>query len=745
MDLFNPNPDEFKGPLAYRMRPRTLDEFLGQDHILGPGRLLRRSIQADQLSSLIFFGPPGTGKTTLAMIIANTTKSKFHSINAVLAGVKDIREAIKEALAEKRLSGRRYILFIDEVHRFNKAQQDALLPHVENGTLTLIGATTENPYFEVNKALISRSRIFQLYSLNQDSLLELARIALSDKDRGYGSLNVVLDQDALEHLVNVANGDARSVLNALELAVETTEKQDGEIHIRLPDAEESIQQKAVLYDKDGDAHYDTISAFIKSVRGSDPDAALFWMAKMIYAGEDPRFIFRRLIILASEDIGLADPHALDVVMNASRAFDYVGMPEGRYHLAQACLYLSTAAKSNSTMAIFDALRAVEKSEEEEVPNHLKDASRDGEGLGHGQGYLYPHAYRDHWVAQQYLPRFLQGKIFYTPGKCGYEKQIAGSVQERRELQFAALKQQEGFDWQLTPTKQTRPEDFWLRRSMENISEMLGQVREELFAFSSHNSERLTLDLSGDLGFLTWAACVRFANGGVWSCCQTEDSCQQMEHWAEHFAYMVRPVFLHMPWEAWKSDSFTEKGAPFCFDMLTGYNLFSPANQAPVLKALKQLVKHNVGEKCILSLGQIHTGLTQTLSGLLKQITQQSYTTHLSKSLLKKIAASEKEQIDTRTSFNPSNDFFEAIQAFWPFHCKQYQKIFYFERVISRPKILSWFEKKPEAPFRFLESNLTEEELQAIKTFLLQTLPGRPVAWQQGFSFLKSVAESKEDT
>ena len=435
MDLFDTNREAVlsrAAPLANRMRPRTLDEYIGQEHIIGPGRLLRRAIQIDQLSSVIFYGPPGTGKTTLARIIANTTKANFISINAVLAGVKEIREAIDDAQKALAHYQKRTTLFVDEVHRFNKSQQDALLPHVENGTLTLIGATTENPYFEVNKALVSRSRIFQLTVLTEDDLKAIAMQALSDKERGYGDKNVVIDGDALNHLVRTANGDARGVLNALELAVETTAEDGGAIRITRAIAEESIQQRAVLYDRDGDAHYDTISAFIKSLRGSDPDAALYWMAKMVYAGEDPRFIFRRMLIFACEDVGMADPNALTVVANAARAFDYVGMPEGRFHLSHACIYCATAPKSNSSMAFFDALNTVAQSASDDVPNHLRDASRDSKGLGHGKGYLYPHAYRDHWVAQQYLPDHLKGQVFYVPGEIGYERHVKERIERYRK-------------------------------------------------------------------------------------------------------------------------------------------------------------------------------------------------------------------------------------------------------------------------------------------------------------------------
>jgi putative ATPase len=419
-------------PLADRLRPRTLDEFAGQAHVLGPGTLLRRAVEADRVRSLILFGPPGTGKTTLARIIANTTSRHFASLNAVLAGVKDIREQVAGAQERQRLHGQRTILFVDEVHRFNKSQQDALLPHVENGTVTFIGATTENPYFEVNKALVSRSRIFELHSLTDDDLRQVARRALADAERGYGEKTVVLDDDALDHLVGVANGDARSLLGALELAVETTPPDgDGAIHVTLRVAEDSIQQRAVLYDKDGDAHYDTVSAFIKSMRGSDPDAALYWMARMIYAGEDPRFVLRRMLIFACEDVGLADPNAIRQAVACQRAFEVVGMPEGRFMLGQLCVYLATAPKSNSGFAFFSALAHVEKERAEEPPNHLKDGSRDKQGLGHGKGYQYPHAFRDHYVPEQYLPSGMQGTYFYEPSGQGYEARLRVRLDELR--------------------------------------------------------------------------------------------------------------------------------------------------------------------------------------------------------------------------------------------------------------------------------------------------------------------------
>jgi putative ATPase len=435
MDLFEYSRKdqlEKEAPLAVRMRPRTLEEYVGQEHIVGPGKLLRRAIEADRLGSIILWGPPGTGKTSLASVIANSTESHFEAVSAVTAGVKELRQIIAAAKNRRVMRDQRTILLVDEIHHFTKTQQDALLPHVEQGLITLIGITTENPYFEVIGALVSRSRIFQLEPLSDEEVTLIMERALSDSERGLGTKKVNLNEEALAHLVRVAGGDARIALNALELAVDTTEpSSDGVIRVTLEIAEDSIQRRALLYDKDGDAHYDTVSAFIKSLRGSDPDAALYWLAKMIYAGEDPRFIVRRMIIFASEDIGNADPQALTVATSAAQALEWVGLPEAQFNLAQAAIYLATAPKSNSAGAYFKALADVEEEGIVEVPDHLKDSSRDGKALGHGEDYKYPHQYPGHFVRQQYLPDRLQGRRYYEPSDQGFEKKIRERLEKWR--------------------------------------------------------------------------------------------------------------------------------------------------------------------------------------------------------------------------------------------------------------------------------------------------------------------------
>ena len=428
MDLFTQSQDvnmKKAAPLAARMRPRNLDEFVGQSHIIGKGKLLRRAIEADQLSSVIFYGPPGVGKTTLARIIAQTTKSEFYQLSAITAGVGDIRDIIKKSQDNLGFYGKKSVLFIDEIHRFNKGQQDALLPAVEEGQVILIGATTENPYFQVNGALLSRSRIFQLKELKEEDILSLLRMALADKERGLGNYQVDMTEEALLHIAAMASGDGRNALNALELAVVTTPVgEDGFRHIDLSVAEDSIQQKAIAYNKDGDHHYDVISAFIKSMRGSDPNAALHWLARMIEAGEKPEFIMRRIVICAAEDVGLADPQCLQVAVAAMQAANYVGWPEARIPIAMAAVYVATAPKSNAAyMGINEAIHDVKTKNCGNVPIHLKDANYPGaKNFGHGKGYKYPHDFGG-YVGQQYLPDELKDVSYYQPTDHGYEEII----------------------------------------------------------------------------------------------------------------------------------------------------------------------------------------------------------------------------------------------------------------------------------------------------------------------------------
>ncbi len=429
MDLFDyMRQDNMKkeSPLASRMRPDTLDEVVGQKHIIGPDKLLYRAIKADKLSSVIFYGPPGTGKTTLAKVIANTTSAEFCQINATVAGKKDMEEVVEHAKERMASQGRKTILFVDEIHRFNKGQQDYLLPFVEDGTIILVGATTENPYFEVNSALISRSIVFELKPLEQSDIEALIRKAVYDTRKGMGSYNALIDDDAVEFLADMANGDARQALNAVELGVMSTPvDNDGHIHITLDVASECIQKKVIKYDKKGDNHYDTISAFIKSMRGSDPDAALYYLGRMLYAGEDPKFIARRIVICASEDVGNADPQALVVAVSAFLAVERIGMPESRIILAHACTYVATAPKSNSAIAgIDEAMNYIRENGTYNVPPYLKDAHYAGAAkLGRGLDYKYAHDYPNHYVKQQYLPDEAAGTVFYHSSGNGYEKKI----------------------------------------------------------------------------------------------------------------------------------------------------------------------------------------------------------------------------------------------------------------------------------------------------------------------------------
>ena len=429
MDLFDYVREqnmEKESPLASRLRPTTLEEVVGQQHIIGKDKLLYRAIKADKISSVIFYGPPGTGKTTLAKVIANTTSAEFTQINATVAGKKDMEEVVKQAKELQGMYRKKTILFIDEIHRFNKGQQDYLLPFVEDGTIILIGATTENPYFEVNGALLSRSRIFELKPLEKDDIKQLIYRAVTDSERGMGTYRVKIEEDAADFLADTANGDARAALNAVELGVLTTERsEDGLIHIDLAAAQECIQKRAVRYDKDGDNHYDTISAFIKSMRGSDPDAAVYYLARMLYAGEDIKFIARRIMICASEDVGNADPQALNVAVSAALAAERIGLPEAQIILSQAASYVACAPKSNAAyVAIQNAMENVKTTRTMPVPVHLQDRHYKGAAkLGHGEGYKYAHDYPKHYVKQQYLPDGMEGTVFYEPSDNGYEKQI----------------------------------------------------------------------------------------------------------------------------------------------------------------------------------------------------------------------------------------------------------------------------------------------------------------------------------
>lgn len=435
MDLFEymrENNKNNESPLAMRLRPETLEEIVGQQHIVGKDKLLYRAIKADKISSVIFYGPPGTGKTTLAKVIANTTSADFCQINATVAGKKDMEDVVEKAKNNLGMYGRKTILFVDEIHRFNKGQQDYLLPFVEDGTIILIGATTENPYFEVNKALISRSVIFELKPLSKDDIKEIIKRAVYDDKKGMGSYNAAIEDDALEFLADISNGDARNALNAVELGILTTDRsEDGVIHIDLKTAEQCIQKRALRYDKQGDNHYDTISAFIKSMRGSDPDAVSYYLAKMLYAGEDIKFIARRIMICASEDVGNADPNALVVATSAAMAVERIGMPEARIILSQAALYVACAPKSNSCICAIDkAMEIVKNTKTDNVPVHLMDAHyKDSAKLGHGVGYKYAHDYPNHYVEQQYLPDSLVGEVFYEPSDMGYEKKIKEHFRE----------------------------------------------------------------------------------------------------------------------------------------------------------------------------------------------------------------------------------------------------------------------------------------------------------------------------
>ena len=804
-DLFK-NAHALREPLAARMRPRTLDEYIGQDHIVGKGRLLRRAIAADQLSSVIFYGPPGSGKTTLARVIANHTKSNFITLNAVLTGVADIRTAIKQAEDFYSLYSRRTILFVDEVHRWNKAQQDALLPWVENGTIILIGATTENPFFEVNKALVSRSRVFQLKPLTTGDLRKAAEQALGDKERGYGHWKVEFEKGALEHLIETANGDARSLLNALELAVETTpEKWDAAasppvpawgstIYINRETAEESIQKKVVLYDRDGDYHYDIISAFIKSLRGRDPDAAMYWLARMVAAGEDASFIFRRMLISACEDTGLADPNAVSIVASCADAFDRVGMPEGRYFLAHAALYLSTAPKSNSSMAFFDALASVEK-EDAEVPNHLRDGNRDTEGFGHGEGYLYPHAYRDHWVAQQYLPDALVGRVFYTPGTQGYEKTIRGDVLSRREIQIASLLEREsvsadesaqhktatatkhdavhfinnkkGEHLTFSPAdaaKETaldRADKSWRARLDSNRAEVLLAVRDTMTELAGLLRHHRSLVWNADDGLLLWDVARKTPEGMTCGLCRTEKGKEILEQYGRTLGDLDKPVLQVLPegagGEGITSEIFSDIVLQFAyrgaeFDRLFFRNPFiSPASieslaaslshtglkkEAPSPAESEQAGEEVFAEGWLAVIAQRIPKSTQYLSRIVETQILTPATLGTYEDTLAKMKKAEDEFFGDTENPLFNWDASSVVRTFENkgFTVRSLSRRFVEKRRITEEELAKWFDAKSSAYGARIADALSVKELEKIVRLLESARENTVFDWESETAF-----------
>ena len=731
MELFALSQNNNSTPLAARMRPETLDDFIGQEHIVGKGRLLRRAIQADQLSSVIFYGPPGTGKTTLARIIANTTKSTFITINAVLSGVKDIREAIIEAKKKLELYQQKTILFVDEVHRWNKAQQDALLPWVENGTFILIGATTENPFFEVNSALVSRSRIFQLLPLSEFELLKAAEQALKDRERGYGKYNVEFEEGALEHIAEIANGDTRSLLNALELAVETTPEKfppdEGEhIFISTETAEESIQKKAVLYDKEGDYHYDTISAFIKSIRGSDPDAALYWMARMVDAGEDPKYIFRRMFISAAEDIGMADPNALIIVNSAAQAFERIGMPEGNFFLSEAAIYLACAKKSNTALAFFDALKAVRSEKNGEVPDELKDASRDKHSFGHGKGYLYPHAYKDHWVAQQYLPDTLKGRIFYQPGDIGYEKDIKSDISRKREAQLEAHLDKGDERQVLTFTPPDKKKDEWLKRVSDNNNIILTSLRSEIFKKCTLNRHDRVFVAGKDRGLLLWEALRKVPEGGVWTALNDPEEIDFLINYPTPLHDTEKPIVLRGNIEDIPTGVGNRELVPF--DAVVGRNIIG-----------KESDPENILEKIhsILENGGV-LSIAETLPDRATRLSEIIHTKSLSpeETNLLKEAENDIYEKTEKKGLKQDENTLELLEKLGFTKTGTAEKEYSQNRIISSRDIERWLDlSNPGSYGSSVKKQLPDELYDKLHDIYLRDFTDREVQWRTVYLFI----------